>query len=484
MKYKIQTAFEAKKITGISFDSKKVKSGDAFFAIKGKIFNGNEYILEAINNGAELVITDDDVYQDNNNSQILYVNNVRIALSCAASIIYPNLPKYLIGVTGTNGKTSVVSYCQQLVYLLGQDSASIGTIGVQCSDRSVAAEFDDENFKSLTTADAIIMHQIMNYLANCGIDYVAFEASSHGLDQERLYSIPIKAAAFISLSLDHLDYHGTAEKYLQAKLKLFNHNLVQDGLAVINSEISELDYIIQYLTESNINFVTMGVNGNLKIKVLNQSIYGQHISCHYRNQEYRFNTKIIGSFQAYNLLTAAILVEQLGFNFLEIIDKIQAVNAVKGRLERVTAYDSSFHVFVDYAHTPDALEKALQELKVVKSQFGRLFVVFGCGGNRDTSKRAIMGRIATEVADAVVITDDNPRFEEASLIRKQILAAAPNAIEIGDRKEAIVSTINKLRNDDILLIAGKGHENYQIIANNKIFFDDAIIAVEAIEGRK
>jgi UDP-N-acetylmuramoyl-L-alanyl-D-glutamate--2,6-diaminopimelate ligase len=489
----LQKIFDDFKITGLAFDSRLAKAGDIFFAIKGESSDGNKFINEVINKGIKVIVTDDPQSLNNpdinyNDLSIILVQDARIALSQAAGILYPLLPQYILAATGTNGKSSVVSYCRQLYSLLGEHSCSIGTIGVECSgdiNLPILQEIIEQS-PSLTTPDPITIRRILDCLNSNNVNYVAFEASSHGLDQQRLSGLKTTAAGFTSFSQDHLDYHPDMDHYLAAKLKLFTDNLLPNGIVVLNSEISRVAYIKDYLQERNIKFVSVGINGDLAIKKTKQSIYGQEIDFIYQGQEYQFSTKIIGSFQASNLLIAAMLVQATGFHFEEIITKLPEVKAVKGRLEKVSDQGSLYHIFIDYAHTPDSLEKTLLELQKIKLAKGLLKVIFGCGGNRDISKRPLMGQIAEQLADQIIITDDNPRNEQASLIRQQIILGITNSdklIEIADRKTAIISTINNLQEGDILLIAGKGHEKYQIINNQKLPFSDLAIIKEAMHNK-
>ncbi|WPY00372.1 UDP-N-acetylmuramoyl-L-alanyl-D-glutamate--2,6-diaminopimelate ligase [Candidatus Trichorickettsia mobilis] len=474
MKYKLQQLFKEYNIIGLSFDSRSVKPGDAFFAIVGEHVNGNHYLQQAFNAGAQLVITDDP--EQLLDQRIVCVDDVRIALSYASSIFYPKIPEHLIAVTGTNGKTSVVAYIRQLFGLLGQRSASIGTLGIELN-REINNNIDT---KGLTTVDVLTFRKILNDLADNNINYVAFEASSHGLQQKRIYDIPVIAAGFTSFSQDHLDYHLTMDEYLNAKLKLFTENLLPDGIAVINADIVNIDFIKSYLNEQKIQVITVGTSGDVRIIKANSTVNRQAIEFSYLGEIYNIYTEIIGSFQGINLLIAAILVHQAGFVFADIVKKLPLIRAVRGRLERVTDKSHSFHIFVDYAHTPDALANSLLELKKLLTGSGKLKVVFGCGGNRDQLKRPIMGKIAAEIADVVIITDDNPRDEDPAAIRQEILAEAKSAIEIPNRKQAIIDTVKWLQAEDILLIAGKGHENYQIIGNQVIAMDDVEIARQAL----
>lgn len=476
MRLKIEELFREGNVTGVSFDSRNVKSGDAFFAITGDSFDGNEYIDDALSRGASFVFTDNPSKKGKN---IEYIADIRMGLAIAAGVVFQKVPKNLVAVTGTNGKSSVVSYVYQILAKLEKTSACIGTLGVESTEK-ISDESLNNKSSVLTTADPITFRKILSSLNDAGVHNVAFEASSHGLFQRRLGDVKVKSAAFTSFSQDHLEYHQTMDGYLQAKLILFTENLVNGGEAIINSEIMFFDFIKNFLQEKNISFCTVGSNGDVKIKRNRRSLEGQNICFEYRGKKYEFETNIIGSFQAINLLIAAKLVSNLGIEFDKTIEILPKIEAVPGRLQRITNIDSEYQVFVDYAHTPDALQKSLEELKKLKKKTGDLYIVFGCGGDRDTLKRPIMGKIASEIADKVIITDDNPRTEDPRKIRGQIAESAVEAEEIADRKSAIIDTIAKLRKDDILLIAGKGHEDYQIIGKERFKFSDIEIAKKAV----
>ncbi|XVN41264.1 MAG: UDP-N-acetylmuramoyl-L-alanyl-D-glutamate--2,6-diaminopimelate ligase [Rickettsia endosymbiont of Argas persicus] len=460
----LKQLFEKHYVQGLSNNSKTTQKNDVFFAIKG----GNNFIEDALSKGAVLVITDNK--QTIATDKVIYVENAQIALYEAIELFYLKKPKTMIAVTGTNGKSSVVSYIAQIYSLLGQKAASIGTIGVEVFGIN---SFSD-NFPALTTFDYLSFRKIIHKLAENSIDYLAFEASSHGLDQQRLGDLKVNIACFTSFSQDHLDYHHTKKNYLLAKLKLFTNHLSKDGIAIINSDIEEIDFIKDYLNKHKVKYLCIGTSGDCKITKINSSLKGQNINFIFDSKERIFNTPIIGSFQASNLLIAALSVYHTGFEFSKIIDALTKVKAVKGRMERV----KDANIFIDYAHTPDALEKALTELKNIKAKGSKLSVIFGCGGNRDTTKRKLMGEIAATIADYVIVTDDNPRNEDPKAIRTEIISGieTTNYTEIADRKEAIKYGINSLKENDILLIAGKGHENYQIIGNDKVEFDDAKVA--------
>ncbi|GAB4163909.1 MAG: UDP-N-acetylmuramoyl-L-alanyl-D-glutamate--2,6-diaminopimelate ligase [Rickettsiaceae bacterium] len=480
MKLKIEDIFLSNNIKGISFNSKSIEPGSVFFAMQGENFDGNDYINEALANGAAIIFTDNKSKADA--ERIFFLEDIRSGLALAAGIKYPEIPENLIAVTGTNGKSSVVSYVHQILSILGQTSACMGTLGIESN---VEVPYDITNHgANLTTSDSVSFRKALFTLNNVGVKNVAFEASSHGLHQKRLGDVKAKTAAFTSFSQDHLEYHQTMESYLNSKLVLFTDNLCSGGEVVVNSEVMFFDFIKKFLEERKIAYSIVGKSGDINVVSNAASIESQEISFNFLGKNYKFRSDIIGSFQATNLLIAAKLVYNLGVNFDAIVATLPKLVAVSGRLQRVTKPEDDYQVFVDYAHTPDALEKSLKELVKLKEESCKLYVVFGCGGNRDASKRPIMGEIASLLADVVVITDDNPRSEDAAKIRKDILAGAKGAEVIGDRKKAIIDTIHKLNKGDILLIAGKGHENYQIIGKETIKFSDVEIASDALKNRK
>jgi len=480
MKLKLQNLFVEKGIKSISFDSRNVKLGDAYFAIRGEDYDSNKLIEEALKKGALLVFTDNKSYALHSD-KVIYVQDARVAMAIAAEVLYPKNPSNLIAVTGTNGKSSVVSYVHQILSLLGKTSACMGTLGLE-SNAKLISEFNNVEYPSLTTIDVVSFRRVLNILDESRVENVAFEASSHGIDQKRLGNIQVKSAAFTSFSQDHLEYHKTMENYLQVKLRLFRDNLEKKGEAVINSEILFFDSIKNFLEEHKIKYCTVGKDGDINVISCKSSVIGQEISFEFLQKKQKFSTSIIGSFQATNILIAAKLVYNLGVIFDDIIKVLPKLKAVRGRLQRITEPNFDFQVFVDYAHTPDALMQSLSELKKIKTEAGKLWVVFGCGGDRDALKRPIMGKIATDIADYVVITDDNPRTEDATKIRNEIALGAANSNEIADRKEAIVSTIGKLEMGDLLLIAGKGHEDYQIIGCQVNKFSDIEVATDAVKN--
>ncbi len=481
-KYNLAELFKEYNIHDICLDSRKVKKGDVFFAVDGCNNNGQKYIDDARRVGANLVITKGDAQQLQ--GSIYYTKDITQTFIEAANIIYPNIPQHIIAVTGTSGKSSVASYCQQLLQILGYNSASIGTLGVKCNDKDLQQEFNNEEFNSLTTPDIITLSKTLNKLANNDVEYAVLEASSHGIKQNRLGNIKAEVAAFISFGHDHLDYHKTWDDYLHSKLKLFSDHLISDGTAIVNKDSKNSVDILKFLTEQDIKIITVGEQADLKIIGTEQTLQGQRIEFSYQNKNYKIFSPIIGSYQATNLLIAALLVAKVIAkeniaNLEKIFTILPKLTAVEGRLQKIES--TIYNIFVDYAHKPDALENCLQELNKLKLPGKKLVLVFGCGGDRDTEKRPIMGKIANTIADIVIVTDDNPRFEQADLIRAAILTEAKDALEISDRYQAIKKAIEFLNEGDILLIAGKGHEKYQIIGDEKRKFDDVKVVEQILE---
>lgn len=478
-KFDIVSELKRLDITQVTNDSRLVQPGGAFVAIEGKEYDGRLFIKDAIAKGAAVVIMEERrtgaraASAEGLDGIYLIVKDARKAFAEAMHYLYPETPKYVVAVTGTNGKTSVVNYFRQICELLGLKAASLGTLGFQSSDTSLKKKVNVSS-GGLTTPGISTNVKIMHTCHKNGVTHFAFEASSHGLNQKRLHGIGVHAAALVSLTHDHLDYHKTFSSYKKAKLALFSDNLNSDGVAIINSEIEDFEEVKDFICKNMRAMLSVGKDGEVNIFATQQSILGQQIEFTHFGKYYTFNTNIIGSFQATNLLIAALLVEKCDVEFKKIMKVLHKVQAAPGRLQRVTDIRKAYHVFIDYAHTPDALKQVLSELRKLCSM--RLIVVFGCGGDRDKSKRPLMGEVAANLADLVIITDDNPRTENAAKIRKAILATSHGAIEIPDREAAIKYAIENMNKGDVLLIAGKGHEDYQIIGTTKIAFDDALVA--------
>ena len=441
-----------------SINSKKVKKNDIFFAMEGSKQSGNLYSSEALSKGAYKVVTSKNI----RNKNYLIVKNVNKFLAEACSAKYKEKPKNIIAVTGTNGKSSVANFYFQILKNLKINSAAIGTLGIFYKNKVKRT--------NLTTPDIITIHKELNFLKKNKIDNVCLEASSHGLHQNRLDGINFTAGIFTNFTQDHLDYHKNLKKYLQAKLSLFSSLLKKNSFAVLDTDIPEFSIINKICKKRKIKILSFGSRGNT-IKLISHYYFGkkQIIKINFLNKIYNIKLDLIGDFQIKNVL-AAILASYLSVkNPDQIINTLSKIKSATGRMQYVGNKKKSA-VVVDYAHTPDALKKSLQTLA---KQFNKkVDVVFGCGGDRDKGKRYKMGEIADQFASKIYLTNDNPRSENPTSIIKQIKKGCSRSKIILDRKMAIKSAINNLNTDSILLIAGKGHENYQIINNQKKYFSD------------
>ncbi len=478
----ISEAFANIEIKGLALDSRQVEPGFLFAALKGTNSDGADFIENAVKAGATAILCDENIAKK---SDVCYikVKNPRQVFSLIAEKYYQAQPDVIAAITGTNGKTSTAHFCREIWAILGKKCASMGTIGI--TDSHGKFEYDRTGF--LTTPDPVKLHKILASLKDREVDYLAMEASSHGLDQYRLDGVHVKIAAFTNFSRDHLDYHGSMEAYFDAKMRLFSEILQENGVAVINCDIPEYEAIEKIAKNRGCTVISYGkyVKGKknyLELFDVTKTSEGQQIAFEILGKLYTINTRLIGDFQAYNLLCALGVVLASGCNVDEAVAAMAQVSSVPGRMQRVDNGEIGAKIFVDYSHTPDALEKVLQVLRPYVG--GKLWVVFGCGGDRDKGKRSQMGAIAADLADNIVITDDNPRGEDPAQIRKQIIKNCPDAIEISDRKEAVGYAVQKLEWGDILLIAGKGHEKIQIIGDEVLPFDDVKVAENAINGAK
>ncbi|PIR39414.1 MAG: UDP-N-acetylmuramoyl-L-alanyl-D-glutamate--2,6-diaminopimelate ligase [Alphaproteobacteria bacterium CG11_big_fil_rev_8_21_14_0_20_39_49] len=469
-------------IEGVALDSRKVEEGFLFAALKGASVDGTKFIASAIESGAVAILCDNDFAGEiPENICLIKSDNPRKTFSQIASKFYNRQPDVIAAVTGTNGKTSVVHFCREIWKVLGKHAASVGTVGIEDSEGKV--DFDRSNF--LTTPDPVKLRKIISQLADSGVTHLAMEASSHGLDQYRPDGLNIKVAAFTNLTRDHLDYHGNFENYLAAKMRLFTEVMAPNGVAVLNADIEQFEQLETECQKRGLTVFSVGKYSRARrnyidiFDILNTA-EGQQISFEVLGRVYNINTSLIGEFQAYNMLCAMAVVVASGANVDEAAFALEKVDCVPGRMQRVTKPENDFSIFVDYSHTPDALQKALDVLKPLTK--GKLWVVFGCGGDRDKGKRPLMGEIAVKIADNVVVTDDNPRSENPAQIRQEILASTKGAEEISDRHKAIEYAIAKLQKGDVLLIAGKGHEKTQTIGENVLPFDDVEVARKCIDN--
>ena len=454
-------------VTGFAIDHRKVATGSVFGAFMGAVVNGEEFIPQAIDRGAVAVVA-------RSQAEVAGVphladDNPRRRFAELAAKFYAPYPETIVAVTGTNGKTSTVEMTRQIWRMSGHRSASIGTLGVTTSDDQVKT--------GLTTPDIVTFLSNMAGLKRMGTTHVAYEASSHGLDQHRAEGVPLAAAAFTNFSRDHLDYHETMEEYFEAKMRLFDELLPPGKPAVIWTDDPKSDDVIERATARGHDVLTVGRKGET-IRLVDQSPspLGQTLNLEHAGKSYRLALPLIGAYQAANVLTAAGLVLATGGEWAQTFSAMQRVAPVRGRLERAVISGAGVPIYIDYGHTPDALEAAIAALRPHVE--GRLIIVFGAGGDRDRGKRPEMGEVASRLADVVIVTDDNPRREEAKLIRADILAGATGAIEVAGRREAIAEAIRLAAAGDIILIAGKGHETGQIVGDRELPFDDALVARE------
>ena len=458
-------------VTGLAIDHRKVAPGTIFGAFVGEKFNGEDFIAAAIEAGAVAVVARPEARVEG----AIHVAdaNPRRAFARVAARFFHRFPATCVAVTGTNGKTSTVEMTRQLWRMTGFNAASIGTLGITTSLESAST--------GLTTPDIVTFLGNMAGLAAEGVTHAAFEASSHGLDQYRTEGLTVKAAAFTNLSHDHLDYHGTMEAYLAAKLRLFTEVVEADGAAVVWSDDPYSAAVIEAVEARGIRLITVGGEGrHLRLISREPTQLGQSLVVEACGNPHKVTLPLIGAYQVANALVSAALVIATGGDIGQTLGNLARLQPVRGRLERAAITRAGAPVYIDYAHTPDAIEAALDALRPHAS--GRLILVFGAGGDRDQAKRAEMGRVAAERADVAIITDDNPRGEDPAAIRAAIAEGAPGARVIGDRRAAIAAAIAEAGADDIICIAGKGHEQGQIVGRGDdmrvIPFDDVSVARE------
>ena len=451
-------------VGGVTADSRAVKRGDVFVAIAGGKTDGLRFVPSAIAAEAAAIIAERAPETPlPGNVAFVRVGNARRALALIAAKLYPRQPRVIAAVTGTSGKTSVAAFTRQIWSALGHCAASIGTIGVVSPS--------GETYGSLTTPDPVALHRSLDALAGEGVTHLAIEASSHGLDQNRLDGLRIAAAGFTNITRDHLDYHPTFDAYFAAKLRLFEDLLPPGAAAIVDVDHEHADKVVAAAVARGLSIMTVGRNGT-RIRLVQSAIDGfsQTLRLEHAGKSFQVRLPLVGEFQIENALVAAGLAIATGGDASATFAALEKLSGAKGRLERV-GMNRGAQIFVDYAHKPDALAKALDALRPYVT--GRLVVVFGAGGDRDRGKRPLMGAVAIAKADRVIVTDDNPRNEDAAAIRASIIAAARGAAEIGDRRAAIRSAIADLHSGDVLLIAGKGHETGQIVGDRTLPFSDA-----------
>jgi UDP-N-acetylmuramoyl-L-alanyl-D-glutamate--2,6-diaminopimelate ligase len=461
-------------VTGVSADSRKVRPGDVFVAVSGAKADGLRFVADAVAAGAVAIVAErapDAALPER--VRFVRVADARRVLALAAARLFPRQPQTMVAVTGTSGKTSVAAFVRQIWTNLGRRAASIGTLGI------VGPGVDSKG--SLTTPDPVELHRTLERLAAAGITHAAMEASSHGLDQRRLDGVRLIAGAFTNLSRDHLDYHRDLDAYFQAKLRLFETLIPAGGGAVVAADHEHAAAVVAVAKTRGLRVLTVGRRGN-DIRLVEASIAGfaQNLLLEHAGKQFRIRLPLVGEFQVENALVAAGLLIAAGEAAEPVLAALERLEGAKGRLELVGRKDGA-PIFVDYAHKPDALAKALEALRPYVKH--RLAVVFGAGGDRDAGKRPLMGAVAVAKADRVIVTDDNPRSEDPASIRAAILAAAPGALEIGDRREAIRRAVAEMKPGDVLLIAGKGHESGQIVGNRVLPFTDHEAVLTALEEK-
>lgn len=466
-------------VTGFAIDHRKVAPGTVFGAFQGAAVNGEDFIPAAISAGAIAVVARPEAKVEG--AEHIADTNPRRAFAHLAAQFFTPVPETIVAVTGTNGKTSIVEMTRQIWRMSGQRAASIGTLGVTTPDESVST--------GLTTPDIVTFLANMSGLAREGVTHVAYEASSHGLSQYRNEGLRVAAGAFTNLSRDHLDYHKDMDDYFAAKMRLFDEVVEPEGTAVIWADDDWSSRAIEHARNRGLRLFSVGMAGEgLRLLARTPGQLGQQLEVEHAGASRKLNLPLIGAYQAANALVAAGLALATGGDAGQVFDALTRLQPVRGRLERAAISRAGAPVYVDYAHTPDALEAAIAALRPHCT--GRLIVVFGAGGDRDQGKRPEMGRVAAEQAELAIVTDDNPRGEDPASIRRMIMAGGTGLREIGDRREAIAAAIAEAGRADIVLVAGKGHEQGQILGageNSRVLpFDDVTVAREcaAPSGRE
>jgi UDP-N-acetylmuramoyl-L-alanyl-D-glutamate--2,6-diaminopimelate ligase len=477
--------FWAVEVAGLTADSRAVQPGFLFAALPGAKTSGLDYIAEAARRGAAAVLAPEGAIDPGATPlPVIEDPQPRRLFAQMAAAFYAAQPGIVAAVTGTSGKSSTVSFARQIWASLGLNAASLGTLGIESGPIN--------RYSGLTTADPVQLHADLAALAGAGVTHAAMEASSHGLDQYRLDGVQVAVAGFTSFGRDHLDYHATVQSYFEAKLRLFTEVLRPGGVAVLNADIPEFARLAAAATAAGRRVLSYGMKASgLRIADVGATAHGQSGVLEVAGRRFDFALPLVGGFQLMNALCALGMV--LGGETADLADlsrdprfaaglrALATLKGVRGRLEHVGTLANGAGIYVDYAHKPDALVAMLNALRPHAA--GRLIVAFGCGGDRDPGKRPLMGEIAARLADHVIVTDDNPRSEDPAAIRAAILKAAPGAIEIGDREQAIFAGVGMLRDGDILVIAGKGHEEGQIVGDTVKPFDDAAVARRAIAER-
>ena len=472
--------FKDIEIEGIDRDSRKIKNNYIFFSIDGSTSKGETFIEPAIKKGAKVIVTESEYKNENIIVMKTKEKNIKEIYGKMLIQFYNNLPKHIIGVTGTSGKTSIVEFIRQTIELLGYESGSIGTLGIKYKNTTIRND-------SLTMKETSDMYKYLYYLKNeKNVDYVSMEFSSQGLDQKRAIGIHPEIGIFTNITPEHLDYHKTMEDYFNKKMFLFTEVLNKGSIVILNADIPEFEKIKKICEECKHKIISYGYNGDIKLIKIENNLQYQKVFFSYEGKEYSLNTKLLGKFQVMNILSVlgTIISLNLGKDIQKIIICLEKVKNAEGRMEFIGKKKNGAQIYIDYAHKPDALEKILETMKEkMKNTKGKLFVLFGCGGNRDKEKRPLMGEIADKLADVVFITDDNPRDEDPEKIRNEIFQACKKAYNISGRENAIKKAFNMLEENDVLILAGKGHEKYiEMINGEKLPFDEKKIIQECIDN--
>ncbi|WP_431855477.1 UDP-N-acetylmuramoyl-L-alanyl-D-glutamate--2,6-diaminopimelate ligase [Azospirillum sp.] len=459
-------------VTGLTADSRAVQPGFVFAALPGTKADGRAFIEGALAKGAVAVLAPPGTTLPAGSAAVLIEDEQpRLAFARMAAAFHGRQPETVVAVTGTNGKTSTVQFARQLWTALGHRAAALGTLGI--TGPGV------DKYGAMTTPDPVLLHKTLAEVAEAGVDHLAMEASSHGLDQFRLDGVRVSAAGFTNLTRDHLDYHGSMEAYAEAKAQLFGRVLSPGGGAVLNADSPEFSALAEICTQRGHRLFGYGFAGReLTVRSVEPMPHGQRLHLTVLGREHTVELPLVGRFQAWNALCALGLVLATGSDADKAIEALAALDGVKGRMQHVATHPNGAPVFVDFAHTPDALETVLTALRPHAA--GKLVVVFGCGGDRDRGKRPVMAELAGRLADRVIVTDDNPRTEDPASVRAEVLAGYREAEEIGDRHAAIRAAVRGLAPDDVLVIAGKGHEQGQIVGTEVRPFDDAAEARAAV----
>jgi UDP-N-acetylmuramoyl-L-alanyl-D-glutamate--2,6-diaminopimelate ligase len=457
-------------ITGVTADSRQVRPGFLFAALPGATVDGRSFIPGALQAGAAAVLASEHVA--GLAAPVIRDSDPRRAYALAAAAFWGAQPKFCVAVTGTNGKTSVAVFCRQIFTRLGRSAASMGTLGVQAGDVAITPP-------GLTTPDAADVARLLADLAGRGVTHLALEASSHGVNQRRLDGVRLTAAGFLNLTQDHLDYHGTMGAYRAAKLRLFEDLLPRGATAVLNADSDSFDAFAEAAKAAGQTLVSVGEHGQgLRLAARTPTAAGQRLEIAAGGHSYTVHLPLVGAYQASNALVAAGLCIATGEEIEKVLAALEHIQGAPGRLQHVGSGPRGGEAYVDYAHTPDGLETVLSALR--PHTRGRLMVVFGAGGDRDRGKRPLMGEIATRLADVAIVTDDNPRSEVPAAIRADILAGAVGAQEVGDRRDAIRAAAGMLEDGDVLVVAGKGHEQGQMVAGVSHPFDDVAETAAAL----